>query len=130
MGPAAAKNRDTVDTDRLTQIGDQGLYIFGSRSAFQETCLLGDLRQQRETIVRSSANLRGVSDQLERSGRKLREMGRRALANKLIMYVMIGLLAAGCFFLLYVQTIGGAASPPPSAAQPPTKGRRLLFAPE
>ena len=92
--------------------------------------ILGDLRQQRETIVRSSANLRGVSDQLERSGRKLREMGRRALANKLIMYVMIGLLAAGCFFLLYVQTIGGAASPPPSAAQPPTKGRRLLFAPE
>ena len=60
--------------------------------------------------MRSSANLRGVSDQLERSGRKLREMGRRALANKLIMYVMIGLLAAGCFFLLYVQTIGGAAS--------------------
>ena len=92
--------------------------------------ILGDLRQQRETIVRSSANLRGVSDQLERSGRKLREMGRRALANKLIMYVMIGLLAAGCFFLLYGQTIGGAAPPPPSAPQPPAKGRRLLFAPE
>jgi len=93
--------------------------------------ILGDLRQQRETIVRSSANLRGVSGQLERSGRKLREMGRRALANKLIMYVMIGLLAAGCFFLLYVQTIG-SASPPPSTAQPEpsTKGRRLLFAPE
>ena len=90
--------------------------------------ILGDLRQQRETIVRSSASLRGVSGQLERSGRKLREMGRRALANKLIMYVMIGLLAAGCFFLVYVQTIGGA-SPPAAQPEPSTKGRRLLFAP-
>ena len=89
--------------------------------------ILGDLRQQRETIVRSSASLRGVTSQLERSGRKLREMGRRALANKLIMYVMIGLLGAGCLFLLWVQTIG-ASSAPPSTSQPesPTKGLRFL----
>tara|TARA_B110001452_G_scaffold197148_1_gene167108 strand:- start:505 stop:1218 length:714 start_codon:yes stop_codon:yes gene_type:complete len=82
--------------------------------------ILGDLRAQRETIVRSSAGLRGVSDQLDKSGRKLREMARRAMANKLIMYVLIGLLGVCSLALLYIQIFGASAAPasppPPRAA--------------
>ena len=110
------RSRLLASTQRKMQAGTDKLKATEAILADTEhvgASILSDLRTQRETMVRSSASLRGVADQLDRSGRKLREMGRRALANKMIMWGMIGLLGLLCFFLLYMQTIGTSPPPPP-----------------
>lgn len=85
--------------------------------------ILGDLRSQRETIQHAAGTLQRANEGLERSKRTLAAISRRAMGNKLLMWLMIFLLLCGCLLLLYAQLIGfgsGASSagevPPGSAA--------------
>ena len=63
---------------------------------------MGDLRTQRETMMHSVATLRGAGEQLSRSKRLLKTIARRALANKLLLWLMIVLLASGILLLLWL----------------------------
>lgn len=68
--------------------------------------ILGDLRQQRETIMHSAGTLQRANEGLARSKRTLTAIGRRALGNKLIMWAMIFLLSAAVLLLFYVELFG------------------------
>ena len=67
--------------------------------------ILGDLRTQRETIEHASGTLRGANDNLARSKRLIQGIARRALANKLLMWLMIVVLG----LLDVVAGVGHAA---------------------
>ena len=84
--------------------------------------ILGDLRSQRETIMHSTGTLQRANESLARSGRTLSAIGRRALANRMIMWLLIFLLGGAVLLLLYLQLFagsGGSHSPPPPASLPP-----------
>ena len=68
--------------------------------------ILGDLRSQRETIMHSTGTLQRANEGLARSKRTLAAISRRALGNRVIMWVMIVLLSTAVLFLLYVQMFG------------------------
>uniref|UniRef100_A0A7S0Q0X2 Vesicle transport v-SNARE N-terminal domain-containing protein n=1 Tax=Coccolithus braarudii TaxID=221442 RepID=A0A7S0Q0X2_9EUKA len=69
--------------------------------------ILSDLKSQRETLMHSVGTLRGANEALSRSKRVISAIGRRALANKIIMWFMILLISCGIFFVLYLQFFGG-----------------------
>lgn len=73
--------------------------------------ILGDLAAQREVLMHSTGTLQRANEGLARSRRTLQAMGRRALGNKVIMWLMILLLGGGILLLLYLQLFG-----PPKAA--------------
>ena len=56
--------------------------------------ILGELGKQRETLLHAKGSLSGASEGLEQSRRVLRSMGRRAMANKLVLWVVIALIGA------------------------------------
>jgi len=68
--------------------------------------ILGDLKSQRETIMHSTGTLQRANESLARSKRTLSAIGRRAFANKLIMWVLIILLGAAVLLLMYLQIFG------------------------
>lgn len=107
--------------------------------------ILGDLRTQRETIEHASGTLRGANDNLARSKRLIQGIARRALANKLLMWLMIVVLGLLVALLLLVELGvfgGGGGAPaapdpldaiveaegmPPTDAKKGKHGRLLLF---
>ena len=54
--------------------------------------ILGDLQSQRETIMHATGTLQRANESLARSKRTLSAIGRRALANKAILWLLIVLL--------------------------------------
>ena len=68
--------------------------------------ILGDLRSQRETITHAAGTLQRANEGLLRSKKTLQAIGRRALANRLVMGVLIVLLGAAVLFLMYVELFG------------------------
>ena len=90
--------------------------------------ILGDLRSQRETLTHATGTLQRANEGLARSKRTLDAIARRALNNKLLMYVLIVMLTLAVLFLGYFEMFGFgkgggggdkadaavlAASPPP-----------------
>ena len=77
--------------------------------------VMQDLHEQRETLERSRGRLTKAGAGLARSKRILSAMGRRALANKLLLWCMIGFLLILIILLIYLQLQGNPsmASPPP-----------------
>mmetsp|Transcript_61494 Transcript_61494/g.168991 ORF Transcript_61494/g.168991 Transcript_61494/m.168991 type:complete len:113 (-) Transcript_61494:580-918(-) len=68
---------------------------------------LQDLRSQRETIMHATGTLQRANEGLARGSRVLNSIGRRALANKLLMWLMILLLTFGIIMLMYLELFGG-----------------------
>lgn len=83
---------------------------------------LQDLNDQRETIERTRGRLTKAGAGLDRTRRVLQTMGRRALANKLIMWAMIGILSLLILILLYIMMFGsggGGSDDDETEATPP-----------
>ncbi|KAL1525600.1 hypothetical protein AB1Y20_020454 [Prymnesium parvum] len=68
--------------------------------------ILGDLASQRETLLRARGTLRFASDGLDRSDKILRSMARRAMTNKLVLWVVIGMIV-----LLIVMVLRSGNAP-------------------
>mmetsp|Transcript_12831 Transcript_12831/g.28975 ORF Transcript_12831/g.28975 Transcript_12831/m.28975 type:complete len:186 (-) Transcript_12831:473-1030(-) len=69
--------------------------------------IMNDLRSQRETIMHATGTLQRANEGLMRGGKVLGSIGRRALANKLLMWLMILLLALMILLLMYLELFGG-----------------------
>lgn len=92
-------------TERLARSGER---IKESRRALLETeelgsAILQDLQGQRETIERSREALHGADDTISRSRKILSSMGRRASANKLAFYGVVGMLAFAIILIIYYK---------------------------
>jgi vesicle transport through interaction with t-SNAREs protein 1 len=72
--------------------------------------ILGDLRSQRETLQHATGTLQRANEGLLRSKRMLTAISRRALANKMVMWLLIVLLGCGILLLLYVELFGFGGS--------------------
>ena len=92
----ANNERLAQGTDRLRDINSVTLDMENTANS-----ILGDLASQRETIMRSRNTLSFASAGLETSSRLLRSMARRAATNKLVLYIVIGLIVALILFLMY-----------------------------
>lgn len=78
--------------------------------------VMQDLHEQRETMERSRGRLAKAGAGLARSRRVLSAMGRRALANKVLLWCMIIFLLMLITLLVFLQLHGNSnakASPPP-----------------
>ena len=85
--------------------------------------ILSDLEDQRNTIAHARATLAGASAGLDRSARLLKGMGRRALKNKMLMYVIIVVLFIMISFIIWFKWLYHPAPPlPPCYAPPPPPG--------
>ena len=78
--------------------------------------VMQDLHEQRQTLERSRGRLSKAGAGLARTSRVLKTMGRRALANKLLLWFMIAFLLLMIMMLIYLELFGNStasASPPP-----------------
>ena len=78
--------------------------------------VMQDLHEQRQTLERSRGRLSKAGAGLARTSRVLKTMGRRALANKLLLWFMVAFLLLMIIMLLYLELFGNSnasASPPP-----------------
>ena len=132
-GSSGDEGGDTVDQRaRLLKIGERVQEGTSKLQQAHRTALeteeiginiLGDLRAQRETITHAAGTLQRANEGLMRSKRTLATIGRRALANKLILYLLIALLSGAVFLLLWVEMFGfgsgsaGASSRPNATRQ-------------
>ena len=73
--------------------------------------ILSDLADQRQTIAHARSTLAGASAGLDRSKKLLHGMGRRALKNKVLMYIILGTLAAMILFIIYFKWIYSPGAP-------------------
>lgn len=78
--------------------------------------VLNELHSQRESILRTKSTLAHASEGLETSRRLVRSMARRAAANKLVLYVVIGLIGCVVLLVLYWQVFPADAASAPTAA--------------
>merc|ERR1719198_919875 len=111
-------SRLLATTDRLNK-GNQKLQQAMATALETEQIgesIMVDLESQRQTIERSRATLHSANSGLARSKKLLRSMGKRALANRLLMIVIIGLLVLSIFFILYLQFFYSPTSPAPAPA--------------
>jgi len=67
--------------------------------------ILQDLHRQRETIVSARENVHGTDDNIGRSRKILAAMGRRAMANKVMMYGIIAMLVSAILVIAYFKLI-------------------------
>lgn len=68
--------------------------------------IMGDLHSQRQTITHAAGTLQRANEGLLRSKRTLATIGRRALANRLLMWLLIGFLMCAIGVLAYFQIFG------------------------
>ncbi|MCD7456976.1 Vesicle transport v-SNARE 12 [Datura stramonium] len=109
MDPHAAsanqRERLAMSTERLDQSSDR---IRESRRTALETeelgvSILGDLHQQRETLLHSHKKLHGVDDAIDKSKKILTSMSRRISRNKWIVGSVIGALILAIIIILYFK---------------------------
>lgn len=103
---------DTEDRTRMTdttQKLEKGSEIItGSRRHIAETEAIGasileDLQNQRNTILRARQNLGGVDGGLEQSGSIISTMQRRAVMNRIIVYVVLAIILVACVAIVFVR---------------------------
>ena len=106
--PTSQSQRDRMlqTTARLDQTGDR---IREGKRSLLETEELGggtqDLHRQRETITNARESIHGADDNIGRSRKILAAMGRRAMANKLMMYGIIAMLVTAISVIAYFKLI-------------------------
>ena len=79
--------------------------------------VLSELHTQRESLLRTKSTLSHASEGLETSRRLVRSMARRASANKLVLYVVIGLIGCVILLVLYWQISPADAASASTAPQ-------------
>ena len=109
----ANNERIASGTGKLKNAHDVTMDMEGTAAS-----ILGELGKQRETLLHAKGSLSGASEGLEQSRRVLRSMGRRAMANKLVLWVVIALIGALILVVLYTEVVP-AGAPPAAAAAPP-----------
>ncbi|CDF39219.1 Putative Vesicle transport v-SNARE [Chondrus crispus] len=102
---AEDRSRMTDTTERLEKGSE---IITGSRRNIAETEAIGasileDLQNQRNTIMRARQNLGGVDGGLEQSGSIISTMQRRAIMNKIIVYIILAIIAVACVAIVFVR---------------------------
>mmetsp|Transcript_40617 Transcript_40617/g.107431 ORF Transcript_40617/g.107431 Transcript_40617/m.107431 type:complete len:246 (+) Transcript_40617:84-821(+) len=112
------RNRLLATTDRLNKTSNvlQGAVAKALETEQVGESILSDLADQRATIAHARGTLAGASAGLDKSRRVLQGMGRRALKNKILMYVIIFTLFGMILFICYFQFFYSPA--PPSAPKP------------
>lgn len=75
--------------------------------------IMGDLESQRQTIQHARSTLAGASVGLDRSKRILQGMGRRAMQNKILMYVIIAVISCMILFIVWFKWFYHPAPPLP-----------------
>lgn len=65
--------------------------------------ILQDLHRQRETITSAREHIHGADDNIGRSRKILQAMGRRALANKAMLYGIIAMLFGAILLVAYFK---------------------------
>jgi len=103
----ASNERMAQSTDRLNEAHAVTMEMEGTAAS-----ILNDLSRQRETMMRSKATLAQAGSQLEGGRRILQAMARRATANKLVLYLIVGLIGG-----VILLTAWSSTSAPPQAAQ-------------
>ena len=107
--PTSQSQRDRMlqTTARLDQTGER--IREGKRSLLETeelgVSILQDLHRQRETITNARESIHGADDNIGRSRKILAAMGRRAMANKLMMYGIIAMLATAICVIAYFKLI-------------------------
>ena len=127
---AASSGDEMAETNdqraRLLRMGERIHEGTGKLQQAQRTALeaeqigisiMGDLHNQRQTITHAAGTLQRANEGLLRSKRTLTTIGRRALANKAIMWLMIGLLVCAIGVLAYFQLFGVKGSGSSDAAK-------------
>mmetsp|Transcript_44451 Transcript_44451/g.78709 ORF Transcript_44451/g.78709 Transcript_44451/m.78709 type:complete len:252 (+) Transcript_44451:33-788(+) len=99
--------------------------------------VMSDLRQQRDVILRTTENVHEIGDNVGAARRLLEAMGRRAMMNKLLLYVAVGFMGLMLIGLLWFSLetkddsaeSAGEESPmvPEQPMMPPAAGRRLRW---
>lgn len=97
---------DTVDVVSTLEKG--GNIIQNSRRLMAETEMIGvgileDLHNQRQTIIRARDNVRGVGEGLEESSGVLGTMQRRAIVNRIMIWIVLAGIGVACLGVLYAR---------------------------
>lgn len=98
--------------DGTSQLEKSGEILSNSRRHIAETELIGasileDLQSQRNTIIRARQNLGNVSTGLEQSNSILNTMHRRAVVNRILVYVVFAAIAISCVAVIYMRLFHG-----------------------
>ena len=125
------RSRLMATNERLNNASDK---IRGAVQTALETekigeSILSDLADQRATIAHARGTLAGTMSGLDKSKKMLQGMGRRALKNKMLMYVVIATLIIMIGFIVYCACAARVPSVPcpllvwgsPSGGQPSTR---------
>jgi len=107
--PTSSSQRERLlqATERVNRTGDR---IRDGKKQLLETEELGvsilqDLHKQRETILHARETVHGADDNIGKSRRILAAMGRRAMANKIVMYGIILMLLGAIGVIVYFKMI-------------------------
>lgn len=82
--------------------------LLDSRRVLEETegigrGVMGDLESQRETLLRSRANIRETEGAAATARRLLRSISRRELRHRLCLYFIIAVLSTSIVIVLYLK---------------------------
>nr|CDS30404.1 vesicle transport through interaction with [Hymenolepis microstoma] len=83
--------------------------------------ILGDLDQQRETIMRSRDRLRHANEDLSRSSRIISKMYRRVIQNRAVLAaigILMILVFFGIIYMIFFRSSGTQPNPPIIAPSP------------
>ena len=105
-GEAETQHARLLQTTERMQKGTEKLRQ--ARQVALETEAIGgnimvDLEQQRQTMERSRATLASANSGLDRSKRILQGMGRRARANKMLIYLIIAALVGMILLIIWLN---------------------------
>jgi vesicle transport through interaction with t-SNAREs protein 1 len=108
------RSRLMATNERLNNASDK---IRGAVQTALETekigeSILSDLADQRATIAHARGTLAGTMSGLDKSKKMLQGMGRRALKNKVLMYVVIATLIIMIMFIVYCACAARVPSVP------------------
>ena len=114
MEADSQRSRLMATNERLNNASDK---IRGAVQTALETekigeSILSDLADQRATIAHARGTLAGTMSGLDKSKKMLQGMGRRALKNKVLMYVVIATLIIMIMFIVYCACAARVPSVP------------------
>ena len=105
--PTSSSQRDRM-AQATQQLDRTGNRIQDGKRTLLETedlgvSILQDLHRQRETIVSAREHIHGADDNIGRSRKILQAMGRRAMANKAMLYGIIAMLFGAILLVAYFK---------------------------